>query len=312
MKNLPQKLNKGDTIGIISPAGNVRELLQFDLCKKFFEDRGYKVKISPNALEQKGYFAGSDENRLHDLILFFQDPEIKAILCSRGGYGTYRLLDKIDYDIIRQNSKIFAGYSDITALINVFYEKSSLVCFHAPLALSDFGVKDIESYTANNFFEILEGKAKIPYKFSQSSEYRCIFAGETEAELMGGNLTLLCGLLGTPYFPSLDGKLLLLEDVGESLYKIDRMLVQLKLAGVFEKVKGILFAGFSKTDEGEKSYKLVVDDIIKEILGEYKIPVGYGFSASHEGAKSTLPLGVKYRFNSEDFALEIVEDYLRK
>jgi len=311
MKNLPQKLNKGDTIGIISPAGSVRDASQFDLCEKFFEKRGYKVKISPNALNQNRYLAGSDAERLDDLMSFFQDDEIKAILCSRGGYGTYRLLDKINFDIIRQNPKIFAGYSDITALLNNFYDKSLLVSFHAPLALSDFGVSAVESYTENNFFEILEGKAKIPYKFQKSPNYRCISEGETEAELMGGNLTVLCGLLGTPYFPSLEEKLLLLEDIGEPLYKIDRMLTQLKLAGVFEKVKGVLFGDFSKTDEGEKSYKLTVDEIINDILGEYKIPVGYGFSASHEEVKSTLPLGVKYRFNSEDFALEIIENYLK-
>jgi len=324
MPILPEKLKKGDTIGIISPAGAVKEENLWESTIKYFENKDYKVKIAPHSCDKNAYLAGKDEDRLSDLINFFTDKEIKAILCSRGGYGTFRLLEKIDWEIIRNNPKIFVGYSDITALLNNFVEKSGIVSFHGPLALSDFGVKEKNKYTEENFWNILEGKVKIPYSFENPIKYECIIAGKTQGVLMGGNLVVLCGLLGTPYFPDLTGKILLLEDIGEPLYKIDRMLMQLKLAGVFKKVSGILFGEFTAIAESDTlsfsaseasvricQNKLTPANIIKELTDGLNIPVGYGFTASHSTQKATLPLGVKYNFDSADFKLEIIEDYLK-
>ena len=312
MPVFPKKLKKGDTIGIISPAGAVKDEKLWASAIKYFENKGYKVKTAPHAGDKKAYLAGKDEDRLSDLINFFKDDEIKAVICSRGGYGTYRLLEKIDWEIIKNNPKIFVGYSDITALLNNFTEKSGLVCFHGPLALSDFGKEEINKYTEENFWEILEGKAEIPYSFENPVNYECIIPGQAQGESAGGNLTVLCGLLGTPYFPDLKGKILLLEDLEEPLYKIDRMLMQLKLAGVFEKVSGILFGEFTSIIESENPdvNKLTPVDIIKELTEDLNIPVGYGFAASHAVQKATLPLGVKYNFDSQNFKLEIVENYL--
>lgn len=313
MPILPQKLKKGDTIGIISPAGAVKETNLWKPAIKYFENKGYKVKTAPHAGNKKAYLAGNDSDRLSDLMEFFADDEIKAVICSRGGYGTFRLLEKIDWRIIRQNPKIFVGYSDITALLNNFVEKSGIVAFHGPLALSDFGVEKINKYTDENFWEVLEGKAKIPYKYKNPLNYSCIIPGEAQGELMGGNLAVLCGLLGTPYFPDLQGKILLLEDIGEPLYKIDRMLVQLKLAGVFEKVSGILFAEFTSIVESDNPEvnKLTPLDIVKELTYGLNIPAGYGFNASHGEQKATLPLGIRYSFDSDNFKLEIIEEYIK-
>lgn len=312
MPVLPQKLKKGDTIGIISPAGIVKDQKLWESTKKYFETKGYKVKIAPHAGDKNAYLAGKDENRFSDLMNFFTDDEIKAIICSRGGYGTFRLLEKIDWEIIRKNPKIFVGYSDITALLNNFVEKAGMIAFHGPLALSDFGVEEINRYTEENFWKILEGNTEIPYCFENPLNYECIIAGKTQGKLMGGNLAILCGLLSTPYFPDLSGKILLLEDIGEPLYKIDRMLIQLKLAGVFEKVSGILFAEFTSIVESENPdvNKLTPVDIIKELTEGLNIPIGYGFAASHSAQKATLPLGVRYNFDSADFRLEIIENYL--
>ena len=309
---LPEKLKKGDTIGIISPAGAVKDENLWKPTIKYFENKGYKVKIASHAGDKKAYLAGKDADRLSDLINFFKNDEIKAIICSRGGYGTFRLLEKIDWEIIRNNPKIFVGYSDITALLNNFVEKSGIVAFHGPLSLSDFGVEDINKYTEENFWKILEEKAEIPYSFENPLKYECIIPGKTQGVLMGGNLAVLCGLLGTPYFPDLTGKILLLEDIGEPLYKIDRMLMQLKLSGVFEKVSGILFGEFTAIVESENPdiNKLTPVDIIKELTEGLNISIGYGFAASHGAQKATLPLGVKYNFDSADFKLEIIEDYL--
>jgi len=313
MPVLPQKLHKGDTIGIISPAGAVKDEILWEPTIQYFENKGYKVKISPHAGDKNTYLAGKDEDRLSDLINFFKDDEVKAIICSRGGYGAFRLLEGIDWEIIRKNPKIFVGYSDITALLNNFTEKSGLVCFHGPLALSDFGKKEINSYTEENFWKILEGNIEIPYKFENPLDYKCIISGKTRGELMGGNLAILCGLMGTPYFPNLQGKILLLEDIGEPLYKIDRMLMQLKLAGVFKKVAGILLGEFTSIVDADttETNKLTPVDIIKELTEGLNIPVGYGFTSSHADQKATLPLGVKYNFDSCNFKLEIIEEYLR-
>ncbi|OGH95836.1 MAG: hypothetical protein A2039_08960 [Candidatus Melainabacteria bacterium GWA2_34_9] len=312
MPILPEKLKKGDTIGIISPAGAVKDQNLWNTTIEYFENKGYKIKIATHANDKNTYLAGKDETRLSDLIDFFKDEEIKAIICSRGGYGTFRLLEKIDWEIIKQNPKIFVGYSDITALLNNFVEKSGMIAFHGPLALSDFGVEQINKYTEESFWRILEGKAEIPYSFQNPLNYKCILPGKTQGVLMGGNLAVLCGLLGTPYFPDLSGKILLLEDVGEPLYKIDRMLMQLKLAGVFEKVSGILFGEFTAIIEAETPdvNKLTPVDIIKELAKELNIPIGYGFTASHSSHKATLPLGIKYNFESTDFKFEIIENYV--
>ncbi len=314
MLSLPKKLEKGDTIGVISPAGAVSEKNRWSLAVKYFESRGYKVKIAPHAGDKNKYLAGKDEDRLSDLINFFIDKEVKAIICARGGYGTARLLDKIDWEIIKQNPKIFIGFSDITALLNNFVEKSQITAFHGPLALFDFGVEEVNKYTEENFWEIIEGKAKIPYSYKNPNKYECIISGKAKGELMGGNLAVLCSLTGTPYFPDLKGKILLLEDIREPLYKIDKMLIQLKLAGVFEKAAGVLFGDFTSIVESSdpEINKLTPIDIIKDVLKDINTPVGYGFPASHAEPKTTLPLGVKYNFDSADFKLEIIENYLKE
>ncbi len=357
MPILPKKLKKGDTIGIISPAGAIKDCNTLKSAKNYFESKGYKVKIAPHCCDKKAYLAGEDKDRLSDLVNFFTDDEIKAVICSRGGYGTFRLLGGIDWQIIKKNPKIFVGFSDITALLNNFVQKSNIVCFHGPLALSDFGKEDINKYTEENFWNILEGKIKIPYSYENPINYQCINPEKSEGILIGGNLAILCGLLGTPYFPDLEKKILLLEDIGEPLYKIDRMLTQLKLAGIFNKVSGVLFGEFTSITESNNPVRhcevlthIVKDslhesgtyqeanpseaihqplinkwiasshltdaprndiaDIIKELMAGLNIPVGYGFAASHWEQKATLPLGVKYSFDSQDFKLEILEDYL--
>lgn len=312
MKIKPQKLNKGDTIGVISPSGAVKEIKLFENAVKYFETRGFSIKTAPHALDKREYLAGNDENRLSDLENFFMDDEIKAIFCSRGGYGTFRILNNINYGLIRDNPKIFMGYSDITALLCNFYGKSGLVTFHGPLFASDFGKDEVDEYTENVFWEIFMKNPKIPYEFNNPLRYHCIKPGKAEGTLIGGNLAILCGLLGTPYMPDFSGKILLLEDIGEPLYKIDRMIMQLKLAGVFEKISGLLFSEFSSVINSENTdvNKFNALDVVSELTSDLKIPVGYGFPAGHSDKKATLPIGVSYFFNSEDFQLLLTEEYL--
>jgi len=251
----PKKLKKGDTIAVISPSGAVKEDKFFKPSIEYFENNGYKIKIAPHAEDKKAYLAGADKDRLSDLMSFFEDESVNAILCSRGGYGSYRLLANIDYEKININPKIFLGYSDITALLISILNRSNLITFHGPLFLSDFGTSKVDKYTEKNFFDILTGNIELPFKYSNPINYECIKSGQAEGELIAGNLAVFAGLLGTPYFPDVTGKILLLEDVGEPLYKIDRMLMQLKLAGVFDKIAGLLFGEFTcvvKSDSAEE------------------------------------------------------------
>lgn len=306
-KIYPQKLKKGDTIGIVAPAGNIRNLAQIEKVKCYFNKKGYKVKISQGLYETDRYLAGEDKLRASELMKFFLDDEVNAIVCARGGYGTYRILDMLDYDLIRKNPKIFVGYSDITALHSAIAKKSNLVTFHGPLALSDFGVDEVDEYTEKVFFDILEKNDESSYIYKNTENYTCINKGQANGELFAGNLTVLCGLLGTPYFPELKNKILILEEIAEPLYKIDRMLTQLKLSGVLQQVKGILFANFTDMPdfEDEETKTKEICKFISEVLSDFTIPMGYGFPASHAKKKATLPVGRDCIFCADNHTLEI-------
>lgn len=293
MKQKPQKLKKGDTIGIISPAGVVKEHDKFDRAKAYIESKGFNVKAAPHALDKKDYLAGSDEHRLADLVNFFNDPEVNAIFCSRGGYGTLRIIDKLP----ELPPKILVGFSDITSLLN----NLNFVTFHGPLELYDFSKEPVNSYTEEIFWKVLMGEVKIPFSYQNPYEYHCINPGQVKGKLVGGNLAIICAMLASPYCVDFTDNILLLEDVGEPLYKIDRLLVQLRLAGVFEKVAGVLFAESTDVDSLE---------LVKEYFSGYNFPVGYGFPAGHSEYKVTLPIGVDYFFDSENFKLELTEDYI--
>ncbi len=303
MKKLkPNALQKGDTIGIISPSGYVSYTEKFDNAKKYFENKGFEVKIFPNSKKQHKYLAGLDEERIEDFNNAFSDKNVKVILTSRGGYGATRIIDKIDYNLIKSNPKIFCGYSDITAFHSAIYKQTGLVTFHAPFALFDFGSENVDKYTEENFWNnITKNNLNIP--LNNAFEYQCVHKGSAEGELIGGNLCVLTSIMGSDFEPDFKDKILYIEDVNEPLYKIDRMLNQLRLCGVFDKIKGLLVGKFSSDDEN-------FDKKVTEFLKEYDIPCGYGFSATHELEKMTLPLNVRYKADFESGKFEITESYL--
>lgn len=299
----PQTLQKGDTIAIISPSGNVSYVEKFAVAERYFLQKGYKVKIFPNAQNHNDYLAGEDNERLDDLMNAFSDSSIKAILTTRGGYGALRILDKIDYEVIKNNPKIFCGYSDITAFHSAIYKKAGLVTFHSPFALFDFGVDEVDEYTQRNFFKNLSAN-NIKKPLENAFDYTSVKAGCTKGELIGGNLCTLLSLLGTGFEPDFEDKILYLEDVNEPLYKIDRMLSQMKLCGIFGKIKGLLVGKFSSA---QADFDLKVINLLREL----DIPCGYGFSATHELSKTTLPLNVEYEIDFGSGEIVILENYLQ-
>jgi len=303
MKLKPKALQKGDTIAIISPSGYVSYPEKFDVAKEYFEQKGFNVKIFPNAKNKNNYLAGTDKERISDIENAFLDKDVKMILTSRGGYGAARILDKINYEIINNNPKIFCGYSDITAFHSGIYKKTGLVTFHGPFALFDFGSENIDKYTEENFWNTLTSN-KIDTKITNAFNYTSINNGLAEGELIGGNLCVLTSLLGSEFAPDFEGKILFIEDVNEPLYKIDRMLNQLRLNGCFDKIKGLLVGKFSCENDEDFETK------VKALLKEINIPCGYGFSSSHELQKTTLPLNVNYQIDFSSGNVVIKEKYL--
>ena len=291
----PDRLHRGDRIGIVAPGGPVtREELQPGI--RFLESRGYSITSAPHLYGQKGYLAGDDEDRLQDLHMMFKDPEVKAIFCARGGYGTLRLLDKIDYTLVGDNPKIIAGYSDITALLLALYKMNGLATFHGPL------VKDLtknENQNMTTLLGLVSSEDPVEWDLHETS---CLRPGRAVGPLLGGNLTLLSHLVGTPYMPSLSGAILFIEDRGESLYRIDRMLTHLQLSGILKDLAGLVAGQFE--DSGDA---LDIGHLLKERTSDTGIPVVAGLPLGHGQVNLPLPVGLRGCIDTEKMTLSVLE-----
>lgn len=279
---LPPPLKKGQTIGILSVSGDIKDYSKLENAKEEFEKAGYRVKISETSKTRKDYLCGDDEARADALNKFFEDDEIDAIIASRGGYGAIRILDKIDFDTIKNNPKIFAGYSDITALSLMIYRKTGLITYNAPMAYSDFGC-GITEYSKNSFFDVLEnGTSEI--KIDTPKVY---FNGIVSGILWGGNLSTIQSLCGQDFVP--DEKIIFLaEDINEPVYKIDKMFTQLLNINKFKnKLTAIVLGDFSGIDN-ENYFHNFFTGLAKEL----KIPVISGLKFGHEPDKQTFPIGM--------------------
>ena len=274
------KLKKGDTIGFLSVSGDIKDFSRLEKAKELFEKRGYRVVISDTAKMRKNYLCAQDAIRAKALNDFFADKSINAIVSCRGGYGAIRILDKIDYELIKNNPKIFCGYSDITALQLMIYKKTGLVTYNAPMAYSDFGT-DLEEDTINSFFNTLEHGIK-EISLEKSKIY---YGGIAAGILWGGNLSTVQSLCGLDFIPD-KTFIFAAEDVNEPVYKIDRMFTQLLNISKFKNnLKGIVLGDFSGIDN-ERYF----DDFMTELAQDLKIPVVFGLKFGHEIQKLTFPL----------------------
>ncbi len=291
----PSKLKPGDAVGVVSPAGPVnRNELNADL--HFLKTKGFTVHVAPHVYDRQEYLAGNDEDRLSDLHDMFRNTEIEAVFCSRGGYGSLRLLDRIDYDLIRKNPKILVGYSDITALLTAISKKTGLITFHGPMVK---GLSSLPEKAWRNLVQMISSEQ--PASFSPMSGYS-LRGGKATGPIMGGNLSLICRLLGTPFMPSLAGCILFIEDRGEALYRLDRMLTHLTLAGSFDGIKGLITGQF--IDCGEQT---AIDRLIKERFTPMNIPMAAGFPLGHGPENTTLPLGILAELDTDIMALSFLE-----
>ncbi|HNW26489.1 MAG TPA: LD-carboxypeptidase [Candidatus Gastranaerophilaceae bacterium] len=283
----PEKLKKGDTIGFIALSGTVEKEENIYRAKEYFEKKGYKVVFSKNIFDKNRYLAGKDEDKIKELHRFFKDKNINAILCARGGYGTIRLLDKIDFELIKNNPKIFAGYSDTSALQAMILKKTGLITFYSPMAQSDFGVEEVSKVTEKSFFETLQNVGELML-LPERKEAKVYFEGEAKGVLFGGNLATLVSLCGLDFIPS-EKFILFIEDLNEPVYKIDKMMTQLLNIEKFKKnISGIILGDFLKN--GNKKY---FDELFFEIGEKIKKPILSGFKITHAHEKITLPYGAQ-------------------
>jgi muramoyltetrapeptide carboxypeptidase len=308
----PPHLQPGDTIGIVSPAGPLNSIRLSRLEKgiRYLFDKGYDVAVGRYVREQQGYLAGSDDMRAADLNYMLRRQDVKAIFTTRGGYGVSRILDKIDYDVARNQPKILMGYSDITALQMALYVKSGLITFSGPMVAIELG-RGLESMTEKSMWSMLATNSQnirfdeIPVDLRQ-----ILSPGRAEGRLLGGCLSVLVSLLGTPFFPDMNGAILLLEDVGEDLYKIDRFLSQLKNSGVLDAVSGVLLGQFMDIAADDNINPADFQDILDFYFASLDVPVLYNFPYGHTPLKYTLPLGCRIQLDAGNKEVKLLESCL--
>jgi muramoyltetrapeptide carboxypeptidase len=290
---LPPRLRRGDRIGIAAPASPF-ESDTFNQGVEMLKQLGFEPVIPRGVFQQEDYLAGSDRHRAEQLNAQFSDDTIRGIICARGGYGTLRILSELDYDLIRANPKALIGFSDISTLLSTLFQKCGLVTFHGPMVTTlagaeEDGLKALVSAVSGD--APLEIRAKAPVVLQN---------GKGTGPVAGGNLTTLCHLLGTPFEPVWKGHILFLEDINEALYRIDRMLTQLKLAGCLEGVTGVVLGSFQGCGDPDAVYRLVMDLFDPECP-----PIVGGFDIGHGLADNlTLPVGLVATLDSEKGTLE--------
>jgi len=304
----PPHLRKGDLIGLISPASPPSSLAAMETGVRYLEGLGYGVKAGKHARAQRGYLAGTDAQRVADLNGMLNDPQVKAIFALRGGYGTPRLLPYVDYDAARRQPKILVGHSDLTALQLALYRRAGLVTFSGPMVASDFG-KTPDPYTEEHFWRLLTSSARVgflPNPPQQPVTGRR--PGRATGRLLGGNLSLLVSGLGTAYSPSFRGALLVLEDVHEHYHRLDRMLTQLRNAGVFARIKGLVLGQFTRcTPHNPGEPYLTLEQVFDDVLSWVPGPALQGFQYGHVAQKLTVPFGLQARLDADRGTVEVLE-----
>ncbi len=278
---VPPRLKPGDTIGVAAPASPFdRE--KFDKGIAVLKSFGFKIHIPDNLFDAGKYLAGSDQHRADILNRLFEDKTVDGIICARGGYGSIRILSLIDYDMIQANPKIFCGFSDISAILSVLYSRCGLAAFHGPVVTSLGNSTDL---TKMGLFKAFTTDEMMNIK---ADEGVTIQSGSAQGLVAGGNLTTLCHLVGTPFEPGFKNRILFLEDRGEALYRVDRMLTHMDLAGCFEGIAGIIIGSFEDCGSMDEIFELFAD-----VFHEYGVPILGGFDAGHGKNNVTIPLGIE-------------------
>jgi muramoyltetrapeptide carboxypeptidase len=296
----PKRLKKGDTVAFTAPAGIVFDKNDFERMEAELTDMGLNVVFGEYVRHRHGYFSGTDRQRARDLNRFFADPDIDGIVAVRGGWGCARILPYLDFDMIRENPKVYCGFSDNTTLHLAFLEYCNMVSYHGPNGASEW-----TNLTRSNFEEVLmEGKQAI---FESNSEVDVLYPGLSEGRLIGGNLTILTTSLGTPYQPDTDGAILYVEDIAEPPYKIDRMLTHLREAGMMDNLKGFMFGGCTNCPESSGA-NFTLREVLKQHIRPLTVPSVLGVDISHDPDNFTVPVGLRARLDADKGTFRLLED----
>ncbi len=294
----PPPLNTGDTIAIISPAGTV-EPSQLQEAINKLEALGYRVVLGNSVYNNKGYLAGTDRERLDDLHWAFESGEVNGIICARGGYGSTRILDGLDSSLVRNNPKILVGYSDITALLLAMNRLCGMVVFHGPMA-SDLYNKD--EGNAEWLLRVMGDPAPLSLELKGCPILR---PGRVRGKVLGGNLSLICHLIGTPFMPSFEEAILVVEDRGEVPYRIDRMLTHLLQSRSLDGVKAILMGDFSGCGSREE-----IEALFLEVARRLDLVLVSGIPVGHGPRNMTFPMGIEAELDTNEGVLRFMEPHL--
>lgn len=298
----PPYLKKGDTIGLVAPAGFM-PIEKMQACIETLDSWGYNVELGASTHSQSSnYFSGTDAERLDDLQQMLDNKKINAILCARGGYGVSRIIDELSFKKFKKNPKWIIGFSDITVLHAHLQARYKMASLHAPMAAA-FNEGEFNNPYIQSLKKALEG---------EKADYECNGGpfnkkGKAKGELVGGNLTLLAHLVGTPSDIKTKNKILFLEDVGEYLYNIDRMLLQLKRAGKLDKLAGLVIGGFTDNKDTERPFGKEVHEIIYDQVKDYDYPICFGFPVSHEKENYALKIGGRFQLAVEEVNVTLTE-----
>ncbi len=310
----PKRLAAGDAVGLVAPANATFQSLELQIAKESLEALGLNVKIGSHLLDRHGYLAGQDKDRAADINAFFADASVRAVLPIRGGWGSSRVLPYLDFDTIRRNPKVVAGYSDITALLLSIHAKTGLVTFHGPNGMGRW-----DAFSLDYFKRVLMQREAVtfqnPHVLSDrnaltqiENRTQTIIPGKARGPLLGGNLTVLTTMVGSPYLPAWDGAIFFCEDVGENYYRIDRMLTQLKLAGMLSKIAGFVFGTCSECTPGDNNFgALALEEIFADHIKPLGIPAWSGAMIGHAMPQWTLAQGIDVEADADAGTIRMLE-----
>ena len=290
----PKALKRGDVIGVCAPAGPAVDDEDLRKGVRYLEGLGYRVVLSPHVLRRRGYLAGTDKQRASDLMGLFADPKVRAIIALRGGYGTQRILPLLDFPTIRRNPKIVVGYSDLTVLSLALFAKTGLVTFAGPMVAAEMA-RGLSGVAEEHFWRCLTSTKPLGRFPGPSGAFR---KGTAEGRILGGNLSLVAAMIGTPYCPSFEKSLVLLEEIGERPYRVDRMLQQMSLAGVWNASRGLILGTFIDCDPEPGKPSLSLHEVFEETFQHFPQPILADLHHGHVRQSLTVPIGVRARIQN--------------
>ena len=307
----PPRIRPGDTIGLMIPSSANWDPMDIDVLVDALASLGLRSKLGKHVYDRRGYMAGRDEDRAADFNAMVRDPEVRAIHCIRGGWGAARLLPLIDFDAFARTPKAVIGYSDITALLLSLHARTGAITFHGPNGASDWNPTNVD-WLQRVVWRGEEAVFENPRELTgaivpDENRTRSITPGRARGRLLGGNLTVLTALIGSPYLPDFTDSILFLEDVQEAPYRIDRMLVQLKLAGVLERVRGVVWGTCSKCGPGEGFGSLTIPDVLDDHVKSLGVPAYWGAMVGHINRQFTLPVGAEVEIDADRGTLRMLE-----